>query len=95
MPRFTVLHGERQEGRRENGEDADVKKYVEMLTQAGFETAVSHVQRSTRPISWREGPSLRKMLLGEGRLFDRKPLYTNRRLIRDSEEEKAAREPSQ
>ena len=87
MPRFTVLHGERQEGRRENGEDADVKKYVEMLTQAGFETAVSHVQRSARAWSWRDGPRLKDMLLGtkEEKLF-----YSNRRLWREPEETKTS-----
>ena len=78
MPRFTVLHGERQEGRRENGEDADIRKYSDMLVQAGFEVAVSHV---FRPVSWREGPRLREMLLGP----DSKPLYANRRIWRSEE----------
>jgi hypothetical protein len=83
MPRVTVLHGERQEGRRENGEDADVKKYVEMLTQAGFQVAVSHAYRS---LSWREGPRLRELLLGSGGFRDRKPFYADRSLRERPEE---------
>lgn len=78
MPRFTILHGERQEGRRENGEDADIKKYTEMLTQAGFEVAVSH---AFRPISWREGPRLKEMLLGP----DSNRYNSNRRIWRSEE----------
>ena len=69
MPRFTVLHGERPEGKRENGEDADVKKYVEMLDQAGFQTAVSHVWRSIKIL---EGPRLREYLLGGPSLFPKR-----------------------
>jgi hypothetical protein len=83
MPRVTVLHGERQEGRRENGEDADVKKYVEMLTQAGFQVAVSHAMRS---LSWRSRPSLREMMLGTGRLHE-KPFYADRPLRPKLEED--------
>lgn len=82
MPRVTVLHGERQEGRRENGEDADVKKYVEMLTQAGFQVAVSHAFRT---LSWREGPRLREMMLGSSPLHG-KPFYADRSLRPKPEE---------
>ena len=66
MTRFTRLDARRQEGRRENGEDKNVRKYVDMLVQGGFQVAISHVTDS----EWiRKGPSLRELLAGGEPLF--------------------------
>ncbi len=66
MTRFTRLDARRQEGHRENGEDKDVRKYVDMLVQGGFQVAISHVTES----EWfKKGPSLRQLLAGGEPLF--------------------------
>ena len=46
-----------------------MKKYVEMLEQAGFQTAVSH---SFRPLRLKEGVTLREMLMGGPRIFPKR-----------------------
>lgn len=81
MPRFTRLEAERQESGngKEWNKEPDINKYVDMLVQAGFEVALSHVFHQPRN-------SLRYELTGRRLLVDREMLnpYRAKRLAEEA-----------
>ena len=74
MPWYTVLTGERQRvhPHSNNGEDNDVRKFEEMLKQAGFETNVKF--NVFKPVRLREGVKLKTWLLSGPYLLPRRHL---------------------